>query len=671
MKRIERDDTALGRPRSPRSFGSYGLAVVAVLVTVTIKFLSDHYIGHGPPLILFVLPVLFAAWYGGLGPGLVATAVSALACTVLYFPPVGMLAIDSKNDAFRLFLFGIEGVVASVLMGQLHAARVVAEDRMRLLVDREEALRSSEERLRLLVDGVKDYAILMLDPAGVIVSWNSAAERIKGYRAEEVIGRHFSLFYPPDATVGGKPARELEVAASTGRFEEEAWRLRKDGSRFRASVTIAAVRDTAGVLRGFAKVTRDISDRFRAEVEIHDLNTRLEQRLQRLGALRRIDLAISSSLDLRVATDTLLDQVIDQLHVDAAVVLRLDPNSHTLEYAGGQGFRNRGVCQSRFLVGNCHAGRAVLERHRVHIPDLSANAETCICAPLLKDEGFVAYFAVPLLAKGHVCGVLEVFHRAPLEPDPEWLEFLEALAGQAAIAIDNASLFEDLQRSNLELTLAYDATIEGWSKALDLRDKETDGHSRRVTEMTVRIARAMGLGEAELVQVRRGAMLHDIGKMGIPDAILLKPGPLTDEEWVIMRRHPTLAYEMLSPIAFLRPALEIPYCHHEKWDGTGYPRGLEGEQISLPARIFAAVDIWDALRSDRPYRAAWPADRVREHIRSLAGTHLDPNIVATFLRDDDVADGALAESLPLAAPWDGHQTDRAGQNEAVGANARA
>ena len=209
-------------------------------------------------------------------------------------------------------------------------------------------------------------------------------------------------------------------------------------------------------------------------------------------------------------------------------------------------------------------------------------------------EGFVAYSAVPLVAKGLIKGVLEVFHRSALELDPEWLEFLEALAGQAAIVVDNATLFEGLRRSNLELTLAYDATIEGWSRAMDLRDHETEGHSRRVTEMTLRLARALEIGEAELVHVRRGALLHDIGKMGIPDPILLKPGPLTDDEWVGHAPPPDLRLELLSPISFLRPALEIPYCHHEKWDGSGYPRGLKGEQIPLAARIFAAVDIWDA-----------------------------------------------------------------------------
>jgi putative nucleotidyltransferase with HDIG domain len=189
-----------------------------------------------------------------------------------------------------------------------------------------------------------------------------------------------------------------------------------------------------------------------------------------------------------------------------------------------------------------------------------------------------------------------------------------------------------LQRSNLDLTLAYDATIEGWSRALDLRDKETEGHTQRVTEMTESLARTLGVEGETLLHVRRGALLHDIGKMGVPDAILLKPGPLTEEEWVIMRKHPTYAYEMLSPIAYLKPALDIPYCHHEKWDGTGYPRRLKGEEIPLSARAFAVVDVWDALRSDRPYRPRWPEEKVLEHIREQTGKHFDPHVVEAFFQ---------------------------------------
>ncbi len=182
-----------------------------------------------------------------------------------------------------------------------------------------------------------------------------------------------------------------------------------------------------------------------------------------------------------------------------------------------------------------------------------------------------------------------------------------------------------------ELGDAYDATILGWSHALDLRDQETEGHSQRVTDLTVRLARAMGMSEAQLLHVRRGALLHDIGKMGIPDRVLLKPGPLTDNEWALMRRHPSFAWEMLWPIAFLRPALDIPFCHHEKWDGTGYPRGLRGNAIPVAARMFAIVDVWDALLSDRPYRAAWPVPKVKDHLRGLSGTHFDPRVVNAFL----------------------------------------
>lgn len=204
-------------------------------------------------------------------------------------------------------------------------------------------------------------------------------------------------------------------------------------------------------------------------------------------------------------------------------------------------------------------------------------------------------------------------------------------------------------RSNVALTLAYDTTLEGWSRALDLRDNETEGHTQRVTDLTVCLARTMGMTQSELVHVRRGTLLHDIGKIAIPDSIMFKPGALTRDEAAIMRRHPDYAYELLFPIEYLRPALDIPYCHHEKWDGTGYPRGLPGEQIPLPARIFAVVDVWDALRSDRPYRAAWTEERARDYLRMQAGRHFDPQVVEIFLRMLEASDPvpertALAQS---------------------------
>jgi HD-GYP domain-containing protein (c-di-GMP phosphodiesterase class II) len=356
------------------------------------------------------------------------------------------------------------------------------------------------------------------------------------------------------------------------------------------------------------------------------------RRLEYVQALHDIDKVITASLDLRFTLNALLDQVITQLGIHAADILLFNPPTQTLEYAAGRGFRSRALQHTRLRLGEGHAGRAALKRHIVHIPDLATAENGLSRAPLLAIEEFITYYGVPLIVKGQVKGVLEIFHRAPLDPDPEWVDFLEALAAQAAIAIDNASLFNDLQRSNVELILAYDSTLEGWARALDLRDRETEGHTRRVAELTLRLARALGMSQAEPVHVYRGALLHDIGKMGIPDSILHKPGPLSQVEWEIMRRHPVYAYDMLAPIAYLRPALDIPYCHHEKWDGTGYPQGLKGEQIPPAARIFAVVDVWDALRSERPYRPAWPEEKVREYIREQAGVHFDPQVVEAFWR---------------------------------------
>jgi putative nucleotidyltransferase with HDIG domain len=191
--------------------------------------------------------------------------------------------------------------------------------------------------------------------------------------------------------------------------------------------------------------------------------------------------------------------------------------------------------------------------------------------------------------------------------------------------IGNLNLFQQ------ELLNAYDSTLEGWSRALELRDKETEGHTQRVATMTMEIAKKLGIIDpGELTNLRRGALLHDIGKMGIPDAILLKPGPLTPEERKVMEQHTTYAYELLSPIEYLRPVLDIPYCHHEKWDGSGYPRGLKGEEIPLSARIFALVDVWDALTNDRPYRKAMPPEQAEQIISEGSGSHFDPQIVEVF-----------------------------------------
>lgn len=190
---------------------------------------------------------------------------------------------------------------------------------------------------------------------------------------------------------------------------------------------------------------------------------------------------------------------------------------------------------------------------------------------------------------------------------------------------------EALQIAHDNLQEAYERTIEGWVRALDLRDRETEGHTQRVTELTLKVAAKLGFNDEELAHIRRGALLHDMGKMAIPDEILQKPGPLNEAEWEEMRRHPVYAHNMLSPIAYLHPALEIPFYHHERWDGSGYPRGLKGKEIPITARLFAIIDVWDALSSDRPYRKKLPRNEVIAYLKEKAGVLFDPHLVELFL----------------------------------------
>jgi putative nucleotidyltransferase with HDIG domain len=361
---------------------------------------------------------------------------------------------------------------------------------------------------------------------------------------------------------------------------------------------------------------------------------KIQHQMEQLATLRSIDKAIVGNLDLVTTLDIIVEQTISLLKVDAANILLYKPHLETLEYSAGRGFNTQALQYTKLKIGDSHAGRAALERRIVHTKHLRGDGEGFKRSKHLAEEGFVSYYGAPLIAKGVIKGVLEVFDRNFRDQDQEWVGFLEVLAGQAAIAIDNSTLFDELQLSNLNLSLSYDETIEGWSRALDLRDKETEGHSQRVTKLSLEIARIVGVSEAEQAHIRRGALLHDIGKMGIPDNILLKPGKLDDEEWKTMRKHPVLAHDLLFPIAYLRPALDIPYCHHEKWDGTGYPQELKGERIPQAARIFAAVDIYDAMTSDRPYRDSLPKEEVLEYISSLAGSHLDPKVVEVFLEMD-------------------------------------
>ena len=360
-----------------------------------------------------------------------------------------------------------------------------------------------------------------------------------------------------------------------------------------------------------------------------------ERRIGRLQALRRIDLAtIHEHQAFGAMLDVLLEQTRAQLGVDAVAVLLAQPGHDTLVYARRSGFRTSPQSISAQTDAS-YLGVALREAYAAG----SAGAATRSPFPAhATTEGFVSGYAASMVVDGQITGVLEIGHRASLELDAEGVAFLETLAGQGAIALATFRLLTDLERSNEALVRAYDETLAGWGYALELRDGETRGHTQRVTELTVRLAEAFGITDEALTQIRRGAMLHDIGKLGVPDSILLKRGRLTDEEWAVMRKHPIYAYQWLRPIAYLSPALSIPYCHHERWDGHGYPRGLKGDEIPFEARLFAVVDVWDALCSERPYHLPWSLEQVRAYLIEHAGSHFDPEVVAMFLQVVDDGD---------------------------------
>jgi PAS domain S-box-containing protein/putative nucleotidyltransferase with HDIG domain len=501
----------------------------------------------------------------------------------------------------------------------------------------EAALLAKEEDHWLLIKNLP-AGVIVHAPDTRIVRCNPEASHLLGMSSKQMQGRdagdpawHFVredgtrmpvAEFPVNQVIAtGHLLKNLVMGIARGRDGEYAWVLVNAYPEF----------DSGELLQQVVVMFTDISD-------IKGAKERIRRHLEHLTALVEIDRAINFSFDLDLNLATLLAHVIVQLGVDAADVLLFNHTSRTLEYVAGRGFHTKAIEYARQPLGEGYAGRAAQERCTVHIPDLAKEHDNFLRGILLAGENFVSYHGVPLIAKGKVMGVLEIFHRTRLVRDDEWLDFLTALAAQAAIAIDNATLFDNLQRSNTELFQAYDATIEGWSRALEMRDNETEGHTQRTADLTVKLARLFGLSDTELVQVRWGALLHDIGKMAIPDEILLKHETLTKAEWIVMKKHTVFACEMLSPIRYLRSALDIPCAHHEKWDGTGYPLGLKGEQIPLVARIFAVADVWDALRSNRYYHTSWSLEKVREHLRSLAGTHFDPHVVTVCLDSDVLAD---------------------------------
>jgi PAS domain S-box-containing protein len=541
------------------------------------------------------------------------------------YPVVLITGQGNEETAVKVLKLGVMDYLVKS-EGYLYRLPSVLENARNLssLYHEKEALAMSEARFRLLAENALDVIFRIKFRPSIRFEYISPAiTAITGYSPEEAY-RDPNLMLASLSESIPSFRNFLEMIKSNNKPELVFPFITKDKRRITLEMRGRVTFDEKNQPENLDAIIRDISERIETE-------TKLQNRMQKLKSLHTIDTAINSSFDISFTYLILLEQVVALIKSSAAAIILFDPNPSVRTIAATSGFITPEIVLQPQLLNDPLPVKAALERKVVFISDNTIRKSDFPLYVLFKNEDIKGYSAFPLIVKGAVKGVLELFRREEGQMDEESSSFLETIAQSAAIAMESSQNFEKLQRTNKELIQAYDDTLLGWVNFLDLRDKETEGHTLRAQDITLSICSEFGFSLEELLDIRRGVLLHDIGKVGVPDAILNKPGPLTPEERLVIQKHPDFAYQMLYPIAYLRPALDIPYCHHEKWDGSGYPRGLKGEEIPLSARIFAIVDVFDALMSDRPYRKAWKLKDVVDHIREGAGTHFDPAIVEKCL----------------------------------------
>jgi PAS domain S-box-containing protein len=515
---------------------------------------------------------------------------------------------DTARDNTQLFAAEVSSQMIS-MGGETFVLSYIRDISQRKLA--EEALRDSEGRYHGLVETSPD-AIALVNLRGRVEVCNQKAAQLFDYDSyDDMVGMNvYDLIASEDR---GRAVENTRKLSKDGTYRDiDYTAVTRKGRRFPCELSASTIYDKSGRPKGFTGILRDVSER--------------KQQAREQAVVIVVASALRTAVTLNEITQNILNQLLGLLNSEGAAIFVTEP-------ATGEAVCVRGVSRWQVWTGVHMAPGEGMTSRVISTGQPFVNNDVGLYPQTARLElmgGLNAVAGAPLISQERTIGALWVGRSAPFRESE--LRVLMVIADMVANAVQRAALFEDLQRSNRELEQAYDRTLEGWSRALELRDRETEGHTRRAAELTVELGRALGMSEEQLLHTRRGALLHDIGKLGIPDKILLKPGQLSEEEWNTMRLHPTYAHDLLEPIPYLRPALDIPYCHHEHWDGTGYPQGLKGSQIPLAARIFCVVDVWDAITSDRVYRPAWPPEKARQYILQNSGLLFDPQVVDMFFK---------------------------------------
>lgn len=472
------------------------------------------------------------------------------------------------------------------------------------------ARRRAEDGYRSMVESSLQGLLIIQDRR--IAFANHAAAQMLGYTVKEL------LAMPPEQVTRSVAAEDRSrvwtsfqrrIAGENPPSRYELPLIRKNGSKLWVEVFASLI---------------ELDGRPAAQAAIIDISHRKQhEREQR--AIATLATALRAARSRNQMMPLILEQVMDLLNADAAAIATRDTltGGTALELAKGAWEHLSGA----LLPPDTGLSEIVYRTARLYHSNSAGDDSRLYHRSVL--NAVTALAGVPLIAEEKVIGVLWIGRNADIAEED--VRVATAIAEMTASALRRITLFDRLLRSHQELVQAYDTTLEGWARALELRDGDTEGHTRRVAELSVRLGKALGLGQGELIDLQRGALLHDIGRMAIPDRILHEQGPLTTEELTLIEEHPKSAHHLLATIPQLQQALEVPYCHHERWDGGGYPQGLKGEEIPLAARIFAVVDVWDALRSDRIFRRAWSADKAKRYLHEEAGKAFDPKIVEPFL----------------------------------------